>query len=120
MVYSLSYENEKYTYQFLLSVFFQGETKRSVKNLIGEQLFNRIEKGVDKSLGETMRREHMEQRDKVVIDIHPDERGFKQVLAGQCFRSEKLKQKMSSQKLLYLTILTRQFLIQVIWKFETK
>ena len=102
---------------FFLSFFFQGETKRSVKNLIGEQLFNRIEKGVDKALGETMRREHMEQRDKVVIDIHPDERGFKQVLAGQCFRSEKLKQKISSQKLLYLTILTRQFLIQVICKF---
>ena len=86
--------------------------------MIGEQLFNRIEKGLDKALGETMRREHMEQRDKVVIDIHPDERGFKKVLAGQSFRSEKIKQKISSQQIVYLTILTRQFLIQVLWKFK--
>ena len=85
--------------------------------MLGEHLFNKIEKGADKALEETMRREHMEQRDKVVLDIHPDDRGFKQVLAGQCYRSEKLKQKISSQKLLYLTILTRQFLIQVTWKF---
>ena len=86
--------------------------------MLGEQLFNRIEKGVDKALGETMRREHMEQRDKVVLDIHPDERGFKQVLSGQSFRSEKIQEKIASQKLLYLTILTRQFLIQVLWKFK--
>jgi hypothetical protein len=88
--------------------------------LIGKKLFNKLEKGVDKAIGDSMRREHMEQRDKVVIDIDPDEKGFKQVLSGQCFRSEKIQQKISSGKLLYLTILTRQFLIQVIWKFNSK
>ena len=94
-------------------LYFQGDTKRSVKNMIGKKLFNKIEKGVDKAMGESVRRELMEQRDRVVIDINPDEKGFKPVLSGQCFRSEKIQQKISSGKLLYLTIMTRQFLIQV-------
>jgi len=80
--------------------------------MIGKKLFNKIEKGVDKAMGESVRRELMEQRDRVVIDINPDEKGFKPVLSGQCFRSEKIQQKISSGKLLYLTIMTRQFLIQ--------
>eukprot|EP00092_Neocalanus_flemingeri_P029163 GFUD01031653.1.p1 GENE.GFUD01031653.1~~GFUD01031653.1.p1 ORF type:complete len:200 (-),score=49.54 GFUD01031653.1:2-601(-) len=89
-----------------------GETKRNVKNFIGKKLYKKIEKGVDKAFGDTMRREHMEQRDRVVLDITPEDKGFKHVLSGQCFRSQKIKQKISTGNLLYLTILTRQFLIQ--------
>ena len=112
ITYILQLQN-KHKKQNISYYHFQGETKRSVKSLIGKKLFNKLEKGVDKAMGDSMRREHMEQRDKVVIDINPDEKGFKQVLSGQCFRSEKIQQKISSGKLLYLTILTRQFLIQV-------
>ena len=65
-------------------------------------------------MGESNKREHMEQTDRVVLDIIPDEVGFKLVRPDQCFRSQKLKHKMSAGNLLYLTILTRQFLIQVI------
>ena len=68
---------------------------------------------MDKAFGESMRREQMEQRDNVILDIIPEEKGFKMVRPGQGFRSKKLKQKVSSGDLLYLSILTRQFLTEV-------
>jgi len=89
-----------------------GETKRSVKKLIGNKVFKKLEKCVDKALDDTEKRELMEQRDRVIIDINPEEMEFKPVLPAHGFRSQKLQQKISSGKLLYLTILTRQFLIQ--------
>jgi len=89
-----------------------GETKRSVKKIIGKKVFKKIEKSIDLATGDSEKRELMEQRDRVVMDINPEERGFKAVFPGQCYRSEKLQQKITSGKLLFLTILTRQFLIQ--------
>ena len=82
--------------------------------MIGKKVFKKIEKSIDMATGESEKRELMEQRDRVVMDINPEERGFKAVFPGQCYRSEKLQQKITSGKLLFLTILTRQFLIQVL------
>jgi len=89
-----------------------GETKRSVKNIIGKNLYNKIEKRVDKVLGDTAKREHMDQWNRVIFDIDPEQMGFKQVPPEHCYRSKKLKQKIKTGDLLYFTILTRKFLIQ--------
>jgi len=73
--------------------------------------FAKYDRTVMRVLGD----EQDEQKNFVVLDIQPEERGFFEVLPGRQRKSHKLwtkAQTVREEQHLYLTVLTRQFLIQ--------
>jgi len=73
--------------------------------------FSKFDRTVMRVLGD----EEDEQKNFVVLDIQPENRGFIEIAPGRQYKSHKLWMKVHTameEQHLYLTVLTRQFLIQ--------
>merc|ERR1712038_1569711 len=62
-----------------------------------------------------------EQRNNVVFDIFPKEHGFREVFPGESYKSHKMGKKLKGSKgAAYLTVLTREFLLEDVLTEEGK
>jgi len=62
-----------------------------------------------------------EQRNNVVFHIFPKEHGFKKVFPGESYKSHKMWKKLKGSKgVAYLTVLTREFLLEDVLTEEGK
>ena len=90
----------------------QGSLQRMTAAIVGDNVVDQALKVFDKALDGKERREYMNQRNRVIQNIDPEVMKFKEILPNGTYRSSKLRLKTKKPKV-YVTILTRQFLIQV-------
>ena len=91
----------------------QGEARRGLQEVVGGKVYKSLKRMKEKAVGPGGLRSPAEaQRDRVVLDLIPAERGFRAVAAGGRLASTKLAVTADRAEKLYLTVLTRQFLVQ--------